>query len=143
MRPGNPVFPALPWIRFAGKDVDDLFANKFAAMTDFGLRASHRHRVDLVLAAHQFDVGAHRARGAVAVAAHDRHHHGVVFGLGFGQPAEMAERGARDRLPPYPRRQRHLDIRGLRNYYPTMNIVRRTLDIDADTDARLREMAVE
>jgi predicted transcriptional regulator len=50
----------------------------------------------------------------------------------------------RDALPPVPRhRRRYLDIRGVRNYCPAMNIIRRTLDIDADTDARLREMAVE
>ena len=36
-----------------------------------------------------------------------------------------------------------LDIRGVQKYYTLMNVVRRTLDIDADTDARLREMAVE
>lgn len=30
-----------------------------------------------------------------------------------------------------------------RNYLCRMNIIRRTLDIDADTDARLREMADE
>src|ERR1019366_4036647 len=38
---------------------------------------------------------------------------------------------------------RHLDKSPLRNYPSAMNIIRRTLDIDADTDARLREMADE
>ncbi len=37
----------------------------------------------------------------------------------------------------------HLDNPPLRNYPLHMNIIRRTLDIDADTDARLREMADE
>ena len=38
---------------------------------------------------------------------------------------------------------RHLDKSLPRDYLFLMNIVRRTLDIDADTDARLREMAEE
>jgi predicted transcriptional regulator len=38
---------------------------------------------------------------------------------------------------------RHLDKSSLRNYPFPMNIIRRTLNIDADTDARLREMADE
>ena len=37
----------------------------------------------------------------------------------------------------------HLDNSPLRYYPLCMNIIRRTLDIDADTDARLREMASE
>jgi predicted transcriptional regulator len=37
----------------------------------------------------------------------------------------------------------HLDIATVRNYHLAMNIIRRTLEIDADTDARLREMASE
>jgi hypothetical protein len=37
----------------------------------------------------------------------------------------------------------HLDKSPLRDYFCLMNIIRRTLDIDADTDARLREMADE
>jgi predicted transcriptional regulator len=37
----------------------------------------------------------------------------------------------------------HLDKSCLRDYLSCMNIIRRTLDIDADTDARLREMADE
>jgi predicted transcriptional regulator len=37
----------------------------------------------------------------------------------------------------------HLDKSRLGNYLCSMNIIRRTLDIDADTDARLREMADE
>jgi predicted transcriptional regulator len=37
----------------------------------------------------------------------------------------------------------HLDKSALRNYPSPMNIVRRTLDIDTGTDARLREMADE
>jgi predicted transcriptional regulator len=37
----------------------------------------------------------------------------------------------------------HLDKSIVRNYPFFMNIIRRTLDIDADTDARLREMADE
>lgn len=36
-----------------------------------------------------------------------------------------------------------LDKHGHRDYLSAMNIVRRTLDIDAETDARLREMAGE
>jgi predicted transcriptional regulator len=36
-----------------------------------------------------------------------------------------------------------LDKSALRHYPSRMNIIRRTLDIDADTDARLREMADE
>jgi predicted transcriptional regulator len=36
-----------------------------------------------------------------------------------------------------------LDKQLLRYYPSCMNIIRRTLDIDADTDARLREMASE
>jgi predicted transcriptional regulator len=47
---------------------------------------------------------------------------------------------------PTPRKsptRRDLDIRGGPNYRPVMNIIRRTLEIDADTDARLREMARE
>jgi hypothetical protein len=51
---------------------------------------------------------------------------GICFFLGF-----------------WPKGRGHLDIRGFRNYSRAMNIIRRTLDIDADTDARLREMAVE
>ena len=38
---------------------------------------------------------------------------------------------------------RHLDKSPLHNYPFVMNIIRRTLDIDADTDARLRAMADE
>jgi hypothetical protein len=38
---------------------------------------------------------------------------------------------------------RHLDKSALRNYSFHMNIIRRTLDIDTGTDARLREMADE
>jgi predicted transcriptional regulator len=38
---------------------------------------------------------------------------------------------------------RHLDKSFLCNYLCFMNIIRRTLDIDSDTDARLREMADE
>jgi predicted transcriptional regulator len=38
---------------------------------------------------------------------------------------------------------KHLDNPPLRNYPSPMNIIRRTLDIDTDTDARLREMADE
>jgi predicted transcriptional regulator len=38
---------------------------------------------------------------------------------------------------------RHLDKSTRRHYSSPMNIVRRTLDIDTDTDARLREMADE
>jgi predicted transcriptional regulator len=37
----------------------------------------------------------------------------------------------------------HLDKSVRRNYPPAMNIIRRTLDIDASTDARLRELAAE
>jgi len=37
----------------------------------------------------------------------------------------------------------HLDKSALGDYLSIMNIIRRTLDIDADTDARLREMADE
>src|SRR5215475_3180695 len=37
----------------------------------------------------------------------------------------------------------HLGKSTLRSYFLRMNIIRRTLDIDADTDARLREMADE
>jgi hypothetical protein len=37
----------------------------------------------------------------------------------------------------------HLDKSPLRHYPFLMNIIRRTLDIDADTDARLRAMADE
>jgi hypothetical protein len=37
----------------------------------------------------------------------------------------------------------HLDKSNRGNYPFLMNIIRRTLDIDADTDARLREMADE
>jgi predicted transcriptional regulator len=37
----------------------------------------------------------------------------------------------------------HLDKSSLCHYPSAMNIIRRTLDIDADTDARLREMADE
>ncbi|MET3840185.1 hypothetical protein [Bradyrhizobium sp. OAE829] len=37
----------------------------------------------------------------------------------------------------------HLDMAPLCYYPLCMNIIRRTLDIDADTDARLREMASE
>jgi predicted transcriptional regulator len=36
-----------------------------------------------------------------------------------------------------------LDTAGNRHYPYTMNIIRRTLDIDASTDARLRELAAE
>ena len=60
-------------------------------------------------------MGAHRGRGADAVAAHDRHHHAVVLELRFRQPAEIAELGAAERLHPHPRRQGHLgDIAVLR-----------------------------
>jgi predicted transcriptional regulator len=37
----------------------------------------------------------------------------------------------------------HLDKSTRRHYSSPMNIIRRTLDIDTDTDARLREMADE
>jgi predicted transcriptional regulator len=37
----------------------------------------------------------------------------------------------------------HLDKPFLRNYPRLMNIIRRTLDIDTDTDTRLRQMADE
>jgi hypothetical protein len=37
----------------------------------------------------------------------------------------------------------HLDKATLRNYLHAMNIIRRTLDIDTDTDTRLRQMADE
>jgi hypothetical protein len=37
----------------------------------------------------------------------------------------------------------HLDKSPLRHCSSVMNIIHRTLDIDADTDARLREMADE
>jgi predicted transcriptional regulator len=55
----------------------------------------------------------------------------------------MLERiAARGRYPhPYP--PQHLDKSALHHYLGRMNIIRRTLDIDADTDARLREMADE
>jgi predicted transcriptional regulator len=36
-----------------------------------------------------------------------------------------------------------LDKSSLRDYLPVMNIIRRTLDIDTGTDARLHEMADE
>ncbi len=42
---------------------------------------SHRHRVDLVFATHQFDMRAHRGGGADLIAAHDRHHDTVVLGM--------------------------------------------------------------
>jgi hypothetical protein len=38
---------------------------------------------------------------------------------------------------------KHLDKSTLRNYPSSMNIIRRILDIDTETDARLREMADE
>jgi predicted transcriptional regulator len=47
------------------------------------------------------------------------------------------------KLPHPPRQLRHLDNSTSRDYLSAMNIIRRTLDIDADTDARLREMADE
>src|SRR3954451_13177746 len=58
---------------------------------------------------------------------------------------------ASSRLSPNPpKAQEHrenpldrLDKSSLGNYPFPMNIIRRTLDIDADTDARLREMADE
>src|SRR3954451_1780627 len=58
---------------------------------------------------------------------------------------------ASSRLSPNPpKAQEHrenpldrLDKSSLGNYPFPMNIIRRTLDIDADTDARLREMASE
>lgn len=37
----------------------------------------------------------------------------------------------------------HLDKPALCSYFCAMNIIRRTLDIDTDTDARLRQMADE
>jgi predicted transcriptional regulator len=37
----------------------------------------------------------------------------------------------------------HLDKPAFRNYLRPMNIIRRTLDIDTDTDTRLRQMADE
>ena len=40
-------------------------------------------------------------------------------------------------------RYRWLDKLGCRNYLYGMNIIRRTLEIDAGTDARLTEMAAE
>jgi predicted transcriptional regulator len=40
-------------------------------------------------------------------------------------------------------RYRSLDKSGCRNYPYAMNIIRRTLEIDAGTDARLTEMAAE
>jgi predicted transcriptional regulator len=41
------------------------------------------------------------------------------------------------------RKRAALDNSTSRNYLPHMNLIRRTLDIDASTDARLRELAVE
>ena len=41
------------------------------------------------------------------------------------------------------RRYRSLDKPGRRNYLYAMNIIRRTLEIDTSTDARLTEMAAE
>jgi hypothetical protein len=41
------------------------------------------------------------------------------------------------------RRYRSLDKPGCRNYLYLMNIIRRTLEIDTGTDARLTEMAAE
>jgi len=44
----------------------------------------------------------------------------------------------------YPRLDgRRLDNRGLPNYILPMNVIRRTLEIDTGTDARLTEMAAE
>jgi len=45
--------------------------------------------------------------------------------------------------PNLPYRPDRLDKSPARNYSSLMNIIRRMLDIDADTDARLREMAGE
>jgi hypothetical protein len=60
-------------------------------------------------------MGTHRARGPGPVAAHDRQHEAVVFGVRLGQPAEIAELGPAERLHPHPRRQGHLgDVAVLR-----------------------------
>src|SRR5437870_13749330 len=58
----------------------------------------HRHRVNLVLPAHQLDVGAHRGRGAGLVAAHDRDHDPVVLGVRIREPSVTKELGEAVRM---------------------------------------------
>lgn len=54
--------------------------------------------------------------------------------------ARSARKGASRTMGPL---SRHLDKSTRRNYPLAMNIIRRTLEIDAGTDARLRELAAE
>ena len=51
---------------------------------------------------------AHRRRSAGAVAAQDRGHDPVVLDVRFGEPAEIAELGAAERLHPRPGRESDL-----------------------------------
>src|SRR5579871_6913265 len=67
----------------------------------------------------------------------------VTFGFGGKiAPTLLAKRRPSHPVSGPPDR-RHLDKYRLHNYPHLMNIVRRTLDIDTDTDARLRQMADE
>jgi hypothetical protein len=64
-------------------------------------------------------------------------------GYGFAQPALPRFRSNSRARRTIDQRRERLDKSRLCNYLYHMNIVRRTLDIDSDTDARLREMAEE
>lgn len=68
-----------------------------------------------------------------------------MAGVGRFDRGRLSDQPACWRALPFMRAEcrRHLDKSALRNYSSLMNIIRRTLDIDADTDARLREMADE
>src|SRR3954453_14622287 len=78
--------------------------------------ALNRHRVDLVLPAHQLDMRTHRGGGALLVAAHDGDDDAIVFRLRLGEASEIAELGAAERLHAHARRQRDLgDVAVLRS----------------------------
>ena len=81
-------------------------SNELAYLIDVWSVSLHRHGVGLIFAVHADNMRAHRASCAKAVAAQDRHHHPVMFGVRFRQPAEIAELGAAKRLHPRPGRQR-------------------------------------
>src|SRR5207247_384264 len=64
------------------------------------------NRLDVIIirVAHGLDVGAHRGRGAVAVAAQNRLDHAFVLGVRPREPAEVAKLRAAERRDPRARR---------------------------------------
>ena len=72
------------------------------------LKSLYRNGVNLVFAVHPLDMRAHRVCRAVAVATQNSHHHAVMLGMRLGEPSEIAELGAPERLHALARRQRDL-----------------------------------